>query len=117
MALADSWHLRPSSIQCSVTGRAFVEDEVIYTAIFPDPESEAYERREFSKEAWENRGDDAEVPFSFWRSKFKPRPVEEKVEITDKEDPEALLKRLVEEDEEHTENARYILAVMLERKK
>ncbi|MDA7649263.1 hypothetical protein N8580_02895, partial [Akkermansiaceae bacterium] len=33
------------------------------------------------------------------------------------DDPETLLRRLVEEEEEHTEKARYILAVMLERKK
>ena len=108
MALADSWHLRPSSPQCSVTGREFAEDELFYTAIFPDPESDAFERRDFSEEAWNNRADDAEVPFSFWRSIFKPRPVDEKVEITDKENPESLLKRLVEEDEEHTENVRYL---------
>lgn len=31
--------------------------------------------------------------------------------------PEELLERLIEEDQEHTENTRYILAVMLERKK
>jgi hypothetical protein len=117
MALADSWHLRSCSPQCSVTGREFKEDEPFYTAIFPDPESEAFERRDFSEEAWKERAEDAETPFSFWRSIFKPRPVEEKVDIVDKENPETLLKRLVEEDEEHTENVRYILAVMLERKK
>lgn len=117
MALADSWHLRSRSLQCSVTGREFEADELFYTAIFPDPESEAFERRDFSEEAWLARGEDTEPPFSFWRSVFKPRQVEEKVEITDKHDPETLLKRLVEEDEEHTENVRYILAVMLERKK
>ena len=117
MALADSWHLRSRSLQCSVTGREFEADELFYTAIFPDPESEAFERRDFSEEAWLARGEDTETPFSFWRSVFKPRQVEEKVEITDKHDPETLLKRLVEEDEEHTENVRYILAVMLERKK
>lgn len=117
MALADSWHLRSCSPLCSVTGRKFAEDELFYTAIFPDPESDAFERRDFSQEAWTERSDDAETPFSFWRSVFKPRPTEEKVEIVDKENPETLLKRLVEEDDEHTENARYILAVMLERKK
>ena len=41
---------------------------------------------------------------------------EEQVEITE-ESPEDLLRRLIEEDEEHTENVRYILAIMLERKK
>ena len=42
---------------------------------------------------------------------------EQKIEIVDKDDPEALLTSLIEQDEAHTENTRYILAVMLERKK
>jgi hypothetical protein len=37
--------------------------------------------------------------------------------MVEKENAEELLKRLVEEDEDHTENVRYILAVMLERQK
>ena len=61
--------------------------------------------------------DDADPPFSFWRTVYKPPEHEAKVEIVDKENPETLLSRMVEEDEAHTENARYILAVMLERKK
>ena len=42
---------------------------------------------------------------------------EVKEEVVTKESAEDLLSRLIEEDKEHTENARYILAVMLERKK
>ena len=57
MALADSWHLRSCSPVCSVTGRKFAADELFYTAIFPDPESEAFERRDFSADAWNDRGD------------------------------------------------------------
>ena len=117
MALADSWHLRSRSPTCATSGREFEAEEVFYTAIFPDPESETFERRDFSAEAWNNRTEDDEQPFSFWHSTFKPRPVEEKVQMVKKDDPETLLKRLVEEDEEHTENVRYILAVMLERQK
>jgi hypothetical protein len=39
------------------------------------------------------------------------------VEISSRESPETLLRRLIDEDQEHTEHARYILALMLERKK
>ncbi len=42
---------------------------------------------------------------------------EEKPEVVEKESAEALLRRLIEEDESHTENTRFILAIMLERKK
>ena len=41
----------------------------------------------------------------------------EKPEAIEKESAEALLRRLIEENEAHTERVRYILAVMLERKK
>ena len=37
--------------------------------------------------------------------------------VVEKENAESLLRRLIEEDEAGTENARYILALMLERKK
>lgn len=49
---------------------------------------------------------------------FTAPPEEDaKVEIVDRDDPESLLTSLIEQDEAHTENTRYILAIMLERKK
>lgn len=118
MALTDSWHIKSRSHECSVTAKPFEEDEVFYTALFPDPESDGYLRKDFSSEAWDGLGEEDEKPFSFWRAVYKPpEHVESKEELIEQDDPEALLSRLVEEDEEHTENARYILAVMLERKK
>jgi hypothetical protein len=113
----DSWHLRSRSHECAATGHRFEEDEPFYTAIFPDPESSGYLRRDFTLAAWDARGEGDETPFSFWRTVYKAPPVEHKPEMVEKESAEDLLKRLVDEDEEHTENVRYILAVMLERKK
>ncbi|NNC88977.1 MAG: hypothetical protein HKN82_11015, partial [Akkermansiaceae bacterium] len=117
MPLAEPWHLKARAHECATTGRPFAEDEPFYTALFPDPESSGYLRQDFSEDAWNNRADDAPRPFSFWRSIYKPPPHEEKPEEVVKDDPESLLRRMVEEDEAHTENVRYILAVMLERKK
>jgi hypothetical protein len=117
MAFGDSWHIKSRAHHCSVTEKPFEEDELFFTALFPDPESDGYLRLDFSTGAWEQRSEDEQPPFSFWRTIYKPPIVDAKVEILDKEDTETLLTRLVEEDEAHTENARYILAVMLERKK
>jgi hypothetical protein len=117
MALAESWHIRSRAHHCSATEKSFEEGEVFFTALFPDPESDGYLRLDFSREAWDSRPEDAESPFSFWRAIYKPPQVKAQVDIVDKQDPEVLLTRLVEEDEAHTENARYILAIMLERKK
>ena len=116
MALNEPWSIKSRAHACSVTEQKFADGESFYTALFPDPESSGYLRKDFSENAWEQRADDDDTPFSFWGSVYHAPVQEEKVEVTD-ESPEDLLRRLVEEDEEHTENARYILAVMLERKK
>lgn len=116
MALNEPWSIKSRAHVCAVTEQHFTDGESFYTALFPDPESSGYLRKDFSVEGWENRGDDDGSPFSFWGSIYRAPVKEEEVEVTD-ESPEDLLRRLIEEDEEFTENARYILAVMLERKK
>lgn len=117
MALAESWHVRSRSRECAATQRAFTDGETIVTALFPDPESSGYVRRDYCVEAWENLPQDAEKPFSFWKTTFSGPAASGKEDPVEKLSPEEILVRLVEEDEDHTENTRYILAVMLERQK
>jgi len=117
MALNESWHVRSRARTCAATERPFTHGEPIITALFPDPESSGYLRRDFSVDAWKEREDEAEPPFSFWRNTFAA-PVDHSEEHAAKKlSAEELLARLVEEDEDHTENTRYILAVMLERQR
>lgn len=118
MAFADSWHVRSRSRECAATKRAFTDGESIVTALFPDPESSGYLRRDYSLDAWKELPADSEKPFSFWKSTFSaPSGAAETQNPVEKISPEELLVRLIEEDEDHTENTRYILAVMLERQK
>lgn len=117
MALADNWHLRSRGRECTATQTPFQNGETIVTAIFPDPESSGYVRRDFSVEGWKNRQEDGDKPFSFWRTVYTSNASAEKQEAVEKESAEDILRRLIEEDEDHTENTRYILAVMLERQK
>ena len=70
MALAEPWHVRSRSRVCAATQRAFTDGETIVTALFPDPESSGYLRRDFCADAWENLPEDAEKPFSFWETTF-----------------------------------------------
>lgn len=114
--MKEPWSIKSRARECAETGKPFEDGQQIRAAIFPDPESSGYLRRDYDLESWEKRENDA-PPFSTWLTTYEPPVVEEKVEDVVDEDPETLLQRLVEEDEEHTENARYILAVMLERKK
>ena len=117
MALAESWHVRSRSRECAATQQPFADGDTIITALFPDPESSGYLRRDYSPEGWESLPAEAEVPFSFWKSRYAAPGGEQTVNPMEKLSAEEILRRLVDEDKEHTENTRYILAVMLERQK
>ena len=117
MALAESWHVRSRSRECASTQRHFEDGEAIVTALFPDPESSGYLRLDYCIDAWQARGEQEEIPFSFWRSTYVVPDCETREDPIKQLSPEELLERLIEEDQEHTANTRYILAVMLERKK
>lgn len=114
--MKEPWSIKSRAKECALSGTPFEPDQKIRAAIFPDPDSSGYLRRDYNVEAWATREED-EVPFSTWITTYHPPVIEEKAEDVVDEDPEALLRRMVDEDEEHTENARYILAVMLERQK
>lgn len=114
--MKEPWSIKSRARACVESGTAFESGQKIRAAIFPDPDSSGFLRKDYTIEAWANR-EDKEKPFSTWITTYEPPVIEEKAEDVVDEDPETLLKRLIEEDEEYTENARYILAVMLERQK
>ena len=116
MAFGESWHIKSRAHLCDVTGKHFEDGEVIVAAIFPDPESSGWLRKDYSLAGWDQRDPAAGDIFSQWKTVYKAPAAHESVEVS-KESPITLLRRLVDEDLEHTETARFILAVMLERKK
>lgn len=117
MALQESWHVRSRSRQCAASGRPFVDGEPIVTALFPDPESGGYQRRDYGAAAWQARTGEETAPFSFWKNTYSSPLDRGDEDPAKKLSADDLLARLVEEDEDHTENTRYILAVMLERQR
>jgi len=117
MAFAESWHVRSRGRECAATQRAFTDGEPIITALFPDPESSGYVRRDYCEDGWKQHLEAGEKPFSFWKTRFAAPTGAENTNPVEKLSAEEILQRLVEEDEDHTENARFILAVMLERQK
>lgn len=107
------WSIQSRGDRCSVTGREFAEDETFYTLLFRD--KAGFRREDLCEEAYRARNDNIQ-PFSTWKTKFVP-PAPPAPEPLAKETAEDLLRRLMaEEDRAHT-NARYLLAVMLERKR
>ena len=112
MSMQD-WNIRGRSLHCAVTERSFIEDEPVFSALFFD--REGYERRDCCEEGWANRPSDW-TPISTWTAPFKPTPPTP-VDPLKKDDIQGLLRILIQENDPSTKNARYLLAVMLERKR
>lgn len=120
MPLNDSWHIRLRSSNCHESKQPFSDGEPFYTAIFQNEEKGEFERRDFCVSAWETLENDPQgaKPYSFWRTTFEVIPEDPKDrDVVGNESAEAMLRRLIEEDDAKSEKARYILAIMLERKK
>ncbi len=118
MAIIQDWKIRSTTAQCELTEKPFEDGEDFYTCIFDDPESDGFIRKDYSEASWRQvRSEEGPQPFSFWKSTYKaPEPEVDEKRIEDTS-AEGMLRRFIEEDDSRTEHARYILALMLERKK
>ena len=115
--MPNEWDIQSRADRCAVTGREFAEGEQFYTLLFRD--RHGFRREDLSDEAWRQlreSGEKKTQPFSFWRSKFEP-PAPPAPEPLAKETAEDLLRRYMAEPDSQHANARYILALMLERKR
>lgn len=118
MAIIQDWKIRSTTAQCVLTEKPFEDGEEFYTCIFDDPESDGFIRKDYSVVSWKQVSlAGGTHPFSFWKSTYKaPEPEVDEKRIEDTS-AEGMLRRFIEEDDFRTEHARYILALMLERKK
>ncbi|MEM9479286.1 MAG: hypothetical protein AAGA58_06440 [Verrucomicrobiota bacterium] len=117
MPIQQDWKIKSRSHQCALTEKPFEDKEEIYTAIFlaETEEDGDFQRRDFCIDAWDGHHEELK-PFSYWRTAYQaPPPPEE--EVLQKQSAEAQLRQMIEEDSAETENSRYILALLLERKK
>jgi hypothetical protein len=110
--LANEWEIQHRSDVCSQTQRQFADGEYFYTLLFRD--AGGFRREDLSEEAWMSRNDNIR-PFSFWKSRYEPAPPEPPEPLA-KENAEQLFRRLTT-SEKPPDNACYVLAAMLERKK
>jgi hypothetical protein len=111
--MLSEWEIKTRSRQCARTKEAFDDGATIFTLLFRD--RGGFRREDVSERAWLEIKDNVE-PFSFWKSKFQMAPPPAP-DPTPKESVEKLLRRLLHEDLPEHVNARYVLAIMLERKK
>lgn len=114
--MLQNWHIRSRAHACAQTEIPFEDGQPMITAIYFDAETGGYLRRDISIDAWDKEKSERKA-IAQWRTTYSPNVVEAKPEVASKEGALALLQRFIEEDEPATENARYILALMLERKR
>jgi len=107
------WAIRPRAHQCAKSEQPFADGAIIYTLLYR--ERNGFRREDISEQAWLEIKGQVE-PFSFWRSRFEVAP-SPPPEPLPKESGEILLRKLMGEDRPEDLNARYVLSLMLERKK
>ena len=111
--LNQEWNIQARALTCAETGESFTKGERVYSALYW--REGKYVRVDLKEAAWSSRNENIE-PLSAWQADFVP-PAPPPPEALKKDDAEGLLRRLITENESGTRNARYILALMLERKK
>jgi hypothetical protein len=107
------WEIKSRAHSCSKTGREFRPGELFHTVLYKD--KDGFRREDLCDEAWTSR-EDGDAPFSFWRSKYEP-PAPPPPEPMKKDDAESLLRSLIGNEDPGYAKVRYILALMLERKR
>ena len=107
------WSIQTRTDQCAVTGAPFQDGDYFYTLLFED--GEGLRREDISEAAWKERNENQQ-PYSFWRSKYEAPPPAAPEAIA-RHTAEDLLRRYMQEQSAQHTAARYLLAVMLERKK
>ena len=112
--MQQDWSLQSRGHHCTATQKQFEDGEYFYTLLFD--EKTGYRREDLCEEAYKARASDAPQPFSFCRSKYTPPPPPAPEPLA-KHTAEDLLRSYMAESSPQYANARYLLAVMLERKR
>ncbi len=112
--MTQDWTIQSRGEQCLATGAPFAAGELFHTLLFL--EGATLRREDLSSTALRERPADAPVPFSMWRSKFEPSAAKP-AEALGKQTAEELLRHYMADEDPRWRNVRYILAVMLERKR
>ena len=106
------WDIQPRSDACTACQKSFADKEAYHTLLRMD--ASGYQRRDLCAACYANAPRDGVL--SYWQGEYK-LPAPPPAEPIQKETAETLLRKLVESTDPAHAAARYILAVMLERKR
>lgn len=105
------WEIKKTLGQCCGTGREFAVDEEYYAALVETPEG--LERRDFCAEYWEPQKPQV---YCFWKTRM-PNPERKKQIFIDNEMLLSFFDRLASETDAEKMNFRFVLMLVLMRKK
>jgi hypothetical protein len=112
------WNIQSRAHTCQACHRHFVDKEAFHTLLYDQKQS--YERLDVCEECWKSQfsqgGSDRKGFISHWAGNYTA-PVAAPPEAIGKENAESLLRKLIEQNDPSHAGARFILAVMLERKR
>lgn len=112
------WNIQSRAHVCQACRKSFVDQEPYHTLLFDHKRD--YERLDICERCWESQysqgATDRKGFVSFWQGIYTVPPAAAPDPIQ-KETAETLLRKLIEQDDPSHAAARYILAVMLERKR
>ena len=109
----EEWdHIQTRSEACNGCQKPFADKEDYHTALSLTPEG--YRRRDLCQSCW-GAAEHANLA-SYWQGTFQVPPPP-KQETLKREDAESLLRKFIDSKDPGHANARYILAIMLERKR
>ena len=112
--ITTDWTIQGRANRCSLSGVPFKSGDHFYTVLYD--EVGGFRREDLSEASWAERRKAGTKVFSFWRSKFElPPPAAP--EALGKQTAEDLLRRYMADAAPAHANVRYILALMLERKR
>ncbi len=110
--MSQDWNLSSRGHVCTATGAPFEDGRTICSRlVFGEG---GYVREDYLQEAWHDGL--REGALSVWKGVYRAPPPR-KAEPLRKENAEALLRELIETEDERNRNVIFILAVMLERKR
>jgi len=111
------WNLQSRAHACQECGRAFQSRQAYHTLLFD--EKLGYRRLDVCDPCWQGQfsqgASDRKGFVSHWQGVYQVPPI--RPEPIQKENAESLLRKLAEQDDPKYTAARFILAVMLERKR
>jgi hypothetical protein len=105
------WEIKKTLGECAGTGRKFDVGEDYYAALILT--DEGFERRDYSVEFWDGQKPDA---YCFWKTKLAD-PVQKKQLFINDEMLMAFFERLENETEDEKVNFRFVLTLILMRKR